>query len=102
MDYSKEEKLVIQTSMEYSWDKFWGAIEEASDSKGKMNEVDVAVGLILEGVSYMKEVGMTEEELLDNVKSHYNSIEFDENGNMIDPIYASELIQDKKKSSTTA
>ena len=102
MDYSKEEQLVIQTSMEYSWDKFWSAIEKAANSKGKMNEVDVAVGLILEGVSYMKEVGMTEEELLDNVKSHYNSIEFDENGNMIDPIYASELIQDKKKSSTTA
>ena len=91
MDYSKEEKLVIQTSMEYSWDKFWGAIEEAADSKGKMNEVDVAVGLILEGVSYMKSAGMEEVELLDHVKTHYNSIEFDEDGNMIDPISAPEL-----------
>ena len=91
MDYSKEEKLVIQTSMEYSWDKFWAAIEEAADSKGKMNEVDVAVGLILEGVSYMKGAGMTETELLDYVKSHYNSIEFDEEGNIIDPISAPEL-----------
>ena len=91
MDYSKEEKLVIQTSMEYSWDKFWGAIEEAADSKGKMNEVDVAVGLILEGVSYMKGAGMTEVELLDHVKTHYNSIEFDEDGNIVDPISASEL-----------
>ena len=86
MDYSKEEKLVIQTSMEYSWDKFWGAIEKAADSKGKMNEVDVAVGLILEGVSYMKQAGMTEVELLEHVKTHYNSIEFDEDGNIIDPI----------------
>ena len=91
MDYSKEEKLVIQTSMEYSWDKFWGAIEEATDSKGEMNEVDVAVGLILEGVSYMKGAGMTEVELLDYVKTHYNSIEFDEKGNMMDPISAPEL-----------
>ena len=77
--------------MEYSWDKFWAAIEEAADSKGEMNEVDVAVGLILEGASYMKGAGMTEVELLDHVKSHYNSIEFDEDGNMIDPISAPEL-----------
>ena len=91
MDYSKEEKLVIQTSMEYSWDKFWGAIEEAADSKGKMNEVDVAVGFILEGVSFMKSAGMSEVELLDHVKDHYNSIEFDEDGNLIDPISAPEL-----------
>ena len=27
MGYSKEESRVIQTSMEYSWDKFWEAIE---------------------------------------------------------------------------
>ena len=91
MDYSKEEKLVIQTSMEYSWDKFWGAIEEATDSKGKMNEVDVAVGLILEGVSFMKSAGMSEVELLNHVKDHYNSIEFDKDGNLIDPISAPEL-----------
>ena len=91
MDYSKEEKLVIQTSMEFSWNKFWDAIEKASDSKGEMNEVDVAIGLILEGVSFMKGAGMTEEELLDHVKEHYNSIEFDKNGNMIDPISAPEL-----------
>ena len=91
MDYSKEEKLVIQTSMEYSWDKFWDAIEEAADSKGEMNEVDVAIGLILEGVSFMKGAGMTEVELLDHVKTHYNSIEFDEEGNIIDPISAPEL-----------
>ena len=91
MDYSKEEKLVIQTSLEYSWDKFWGAIEEAADSKGKMNEVDVAVGLILQGVSFMKSAGMSEVELLNHVKDHYNSIEFDEDGNLIDPISAPEL-----------
>ncbi len=95
MDYSKEDELVIQTSMEYSWDKFWAAIEEAADSKGEMNEVDVAVGLILEGVSYMKGAGMTEVELLDYVKSHYNSIEFDEEGNIIDPISAPELSKTK-------
>jgi len=85
MDYSKEEKLVIQTSMEYSWDKFWGAIEKAADSKGKMNEVDVAVGLILEGVSYMKGAGMSESELVEHIKSHYNSFEFDKDGNIIEP-----------------
>ena len=84
MDYSKEEKIVIQTSMEYSWDKFWNAIEEAASSKGKMNEVDVAVGFILEGVSYMKAAGMKEAELIDHVKTHYNSFEFDEEGNMVD------------------
>ena len=91
MDYSKEEKLVIQTSMEYSWERFWSAIEEAADSKGKMNEVDVAVGRILEGVSFMKSAGMSEVELLNHVKDHYNSIEFDEEGNLIDPISAPEL-----------
>ena len=95
MDYSKEEKRVIQTSMEYSWDKFWGAIEEAADSKGEMNEVDVAVGLILEGVSYMKGAGMTEVELLDHVKTHYNSIEFDEEGNIMDPISTPELSKEE-------
>ena len=91
MDYSKEEKNVIQTSMEYSWDKFWNAIEEAADSKGKMNEVDVAVGLMLESVSYLKGAGMKEVELLDYVKAHYNSIEFDDEGNIIDPISAPKL-----------
>ena len=85
MDYSKEEKLVIQTSMEYSWGKFWEAIEEAADSKGEMNEVDVAVGLILEGVSYMKGAGMSESELVEHIKSHYNSFEFDKDGNIIEP-----------------
>ena len=96
MDYSKEEKLVIQTSMEYSWDKFWEAIEGAAESKEKMNEVDVAVGFILEGVSYMKAAGMPVTELLDHVTTHYNSIEFDEDGNMIDTISAPELANDMK------
>ena len=86
MDYSKEEKLVIQTSMEYSWDKFWGAIEEEADSKGEMNEVDVAVGLILEGVSYMKGAGMSESELIEHIKVHYNSFEFDKDGNMVESV----------------
>ena len=84
MDYSKEEKLVIETSMGYSYEKFWDAIEEAADSKGKMNEVDVAVGLILEGVGYMKGAGMSESELIDHIKAHYNSFEFDRDGNMIE------------------
>ena len=84
MDYSNKEKLVIETSMGSSYDKFWDAIEEAADSKGKMNEVDVAVGLILEGVSYMKGAGMSESELIDHIKAHYNSFEFDKDGNMID------------------
>ena len=91
MDYTKEEKLVIQASMEFSWEKFWSAIEAAAGSKGKMNEVDVAVGLILEGVSYMKGAGMEETELIDHIKSHFNSIEFDDDGNIVDPISAAEL-----------
>ena len=84
MDYSKEEKLVIETSMRYSYDKFWDAIEEAANSKGKMNEMDVAVGLILEGVSYMKGAGMSESELIEHIKVHYTSIEFDKDGNMVE------------------
>ena len=84
MDYSKEEKLVIETSMGYSYEKFWDAIEEAADSKGKMNEVDVGIGLILEGVSYMKGSGMSESELIELMKAHYNSFEFDKDGNMIE------------------
>ena len=83
MDYNKEEKLVIETSMGFSYDKFWDAIEEAAESKGKMNEVDVAVGLILEGVCFMKGAGMSESELVEHVKSHYNSFEFDDDGNII-------------------
>ena len=85
MDYSKEEKLVIETSMRYSYDKFWDAIEETAGSKGEMNEVDVAIELILEGVSYMKGAGMSESELVEHIKSHYNSFEFDKDGNIIEP-----------------
>ena len=85
MDYSKEEKLVIETSMRYSYDKFWDAIEESAGSKGEMNEVDVAIGLILEGVSYMKGAGMSESELVEHIQSHYNSFEFDKDGNIIEP-----------------
>ena len=84
MDISQEEKLSIETSMEYSYDKFWDAIEEAANSKGKMNEMDVAVGLILEGVSYMKGAGMSESELIEHIKVHYNSFEFDKDGNMVE------------------
>ena len=84
MSYSKEEQLVIETSMGFSYDKFWDVIEEAANSKGKMNEVDVAIGLILEGVSYMKGAGMSESELVEHIKSHYNSFEFDKDGNMIE------------------
>ena len=84
MDISQEEKLSIETSMGYSYDKFWDAIEEVANSKGKMNEMDVAVGLILEGVSYMKGAGMSESELIDHIKAHYNSFEFDKDGNMIE------------------
>ena len=84
MEISKEEKLVIKTSMGFSYDKFWDAIEESASSNGKMNEVDVAVGLILEGVSYMKGAGMSESELIDHIKAHYNSFEFDRDGNMIE------------------
>ena len=40
MEYSKEEKLVIETSMRYSYDKFWDAIEESAGSKGETNEVE--------------------------------------------------------------
>ena len=85
MDYIKEEKLVIETSMRYSYDKFWDAIEETAGSKGEMNEVDVAIGLILEGVAFMKGVGMSESELVEHVKAHYNSFEFDKDGNIIEP-----------------
>ena len=85
MAYSKEEKLVIETSMRYSYDKFWDAIEESAGSKGEMNEVDVAIGLILEGVSYMKGAGMSASELVEHIKSHYNSFEFDKDGNIIEP-----------------
>ena len=86
MDISQEEKLSIETSMGYSYDKFWDAIEEAANSKGKMNEMDVAVGLILEGISYMKGAGMSESELIEHIKVHYNSIEFDKDGNMVESV----------------
>tara|TARA_B100000745_G_scaffold273943_1_gene202635 strand:- start:165 stop:443 length:279 start_codon:yes stop_codon:yes gene_type:complete len=86
MDISQEEKLSIETSMGYSYDKFWDAIEEAANSKGKMNEMDVAVGLILEGVSYMKGAGMSESELIEHIKVHYNSFEFDKDGNMVESV----------------
>ena len=43
MEYTKEEQLIIKTSMEYSYDKFWDAIEEAAESKDK-NEVEEKKG----------------------------------------------------------
>ena len=42
------------------------------------------IGLILEGVSYMKQAGMSENELQDHIKAHYNSFDVDENGNIIE------------------
>ena len=83
MEYTKEEQLIIKTSMEYSYDQFWDTIEIAAKSKDK-NEVDVAIGLILEGVLYMKQAGISENELLDHIKTHYNSFEIDSEGNIID------------------
>ena len=83
MEFTKEEEKIIKTSMEFSYNKFWDTIELAAESKDK-NEVDVAIGLILEGVSYMKQAGMSENELQDHIKAHYNSFDVDENGNIID------------------
>ena len=48
-----------------------------------MNEADVVAGLILEGVLYMKQAGMTLNELTEQIKEHYNSFEFDNEGNLI-------------------
>ena len=83
MQFTKKEETIIKTSMEFSYNKFWDTIELAAESKDK-NEVDVAVGLILEGVRYMKQAGMTENELQDHIKAHYNSFNVDENGNIIE------------------
>jgi len=83
MEFTKEEEKIIKTSMEFSYNKFWDTIELAAESKDK-NEVDVAIGLILEGVSYMKQAGMSENELQDHIKAHYNSFNVDENGNIIE------------------
>ena len=85
MEYTKEEQLIIKTSMEFSYDKFWEAIEEAAESKDK-NEVDTAIGLILEGVAYMKHAGMSEGELIEHIKEHYNSFEVDEDGNLVEQV----------------
>ena len=83
MQFTKKEETIIKTSMEFSYNKFWDTIELAAESKDK-NEVDVAIGLILEGVRYMKQAGMTENELQDHIKAHYNSFNVDENGNIIE------------------
>ncbi len=83
MEFTKEEEKIIKTSMEFSYNKFWDTIELAAESKDK-NEVDVAIGLILEGVSYMKQAGMSENELQGHIKAHYNSFDVDENGNIIE------------------
>ena len=83
MEFTKEEEKIIKTSMEFSYNKFWDTIELAAESKDK-NEVDVAIGLILEGVSYMKQAGMSENELQDHIKAHYNSFDVDDNGNIIE------------------
>ena len=85
MEYTKEEQLIIKTSMEFSYDKFWEAIEEAAESKDK-NEVDTAIGLILEGVAYMKHAGMSEGELIEHIKEHYNSFEVDKDGNLVEKV----------------
>ena len=85
MKLNKKEEKIILTSMEYSYDKFWDIIEEAANSKNK-NEIDVVIGLILEGVVYMKGNGMSEKELIDHVKTHYNSFDFDDEGNIIEKV----------------
>ena len=85
MEYTKEEQLIIKTSMEYSCDQFWDTIEIAAKSKDK-NEVDTAIGLILEGVAYMKHAGMSEGELIEHIKVHYNSFEVDEDGNLFEKV----------------
>ena len=82
MKFTKEEEKIIKTSMEFSYNKFWDIIELAAESKDK-NEVDVAIGLILEGVSYMKQAGMTENELQNHIKAHYNNFDIAEDGNVI-------------------
>ena len=69
--------------MEYSYDTFWDAIEVAAKAEDK-NEADTAVGFILEAVVYMKQSGMSETELIEYVKRHYHSFEFDSDGNMIE------------------
>ena len=82
METTKSEKIIIKNSIDFSYDKFWDALEFAAESKN-MNEADVVAGLILEGVLYMKQAGMTLNELTEQIKEHYNSFEFDNEGNLI-------------------
>ena len=82
MEYDKD-KMIMKQSMEFAFEQFWNSIEVAAESKDK-SEIDVAIGLILEGILYMKQAGMSEDELIKHIKTHYNDYDIDLEGNIIE------------------
>ena len=65
------EKILKRTA-EYSFNKFIQAMEEAAESD-ELDEYHTAVGFICDGVGYMKECGIEEEELMDHIRSSYQA-----------------------------
>ena len=61
---------VLQTTAQYSFDKFLKAMEEAAVSD-ELDEYHTAVGFICDAVGYMKECGLEEEELMSHVRESY-------------------------------
>ena len=63
---------VLQTTAQYSFDKFLQAMEEAAVSD-ELDEYHTAVGFICDGVGYMKECGIEEEELIGHIRETYKA-----------------------------
>ena len=63
---------ILEATVEYSFDKFLGAMEEAAQSD-ELDEYHTAVGFICDAVGYMKECGIEEEELLGHVRATYKA-----------------------------
>ena len=63
---------VLQTTAQYSFDKFLKAMEEAAVSD-ELDEYHTAVGFICDAVGYMKECGIEEEELIGHIRETYKA-----------------------------
>ena len=68
---------ILQATAEFSFDAFCGAIGDAAKSD-ELDEYHTAVGLLCDAVGYMKEVGMSEDELIQRIHETYQAYEMDD------------------------
>ena len=68
---------ILEATAEFSFDVFCGAIGDAAESD-ELDEYHTAVGLLCDAVGYIKEVGMSEDELIEHVRETYQSYVVDD------------------------